>query len=140
LAGISHKLLRLKVIVADDNPEILRRIVSILAVEVDVVATAANGQSALDLIEEHRPDVVVLDLHMPLVSGIEVARELRKTESRPGVVICSVEAGSEAVEAAHQAGALGYVSKVCMGRDLVVAVKSAARGEPFFSPDPVWLA
>jgi DNA-binding NarL/FixJ family response regulator len=65
---------------------------------------------------------------------------LKKIDRAPAVVICSVEAGSETVEAAHRAGALGYVVKVCMTRDLVAAVRSAARGQAFLSSEPAKLA
>ena len=93
----------LKVVVADDNPAVLRRLVSLLATEFEVVSTA------------------------------EVTRRLRKLGRTPAVVICSVESDQEMIEAAQQAGALGYVFKKSMDRDLVKAVKSAARGETFIS-------
>jgi DNA-binding NarL/FixJ family response regulator len=126
--------MKLKVVVADDSPAILRRLVSLLGTEFDVVSTAENGQLALESAERYQPDVVVLDLAMPFLNGIEVTRELRKQESDPAVVICSVESDPEIIEAAQQAGALGYVFKWRMTRDLIMAVKSAARGEPFVSP------
>jgi hypothetical protein len=81
-------LARLRIIVADDNPAFLRELTSLLAPGFDVVATAANGRSALDLIRHYRPDLVVLDLGMPLLNGIDVTRELAK--HGPPVVICSV--------------------------------------------------
>jgi DNA-binding NarL/FixJ family response regulator len=124
-------LARLRIIVADDNPAFLRELTSLLAPEFDVVATAANGRSALDLIRRYKPDLVVLDLGMPLLNGIEVTRELAK--HTPPVVICSVETDPEVVEAAQRAGALAYVFKVRIERDLILAVKSALQGKPFAS-------
>jgi two-component system response regulator DegU len=88
---------------------------------------------ALDVIQNTRPDVVVLDLEMPLRNGIEVTRELRKLGPSPVVVICSVDTDPEIIEAALQAGALGYVSKMLLTNDLVRAVELAARGESFVS-------
>jgi len=79
------------------------------------------------------PNIIVLDLEMPILNGIEVTRELRKLGPNPAVVICSVESDQEMIEAAQQAGALGYVFKMHMDRDLVKAVKAAARGETFTS-------
>jgi DNA-binding NarL/FixJ family response regulator len=76
----------------------------------------------------------VLDLEMPGINGIEVAKELIKSPSSPAVVICSVENDPEVVEAARQAGALGYVFKARVAEDLIVAVKSVARGQSFVSP------
>jgi len=124
---------KLRVVVADDNPEALRRLVSILTVEFDVVATAKNGQLAIECVRDYKPDIVVLDLEMSILNGIEVTRELRKVGPTPAVVICSVESAPEIVEAAQQAGALGYVFKMRVTRDLIVAVRSAAVGEPFIS-------
>jgi DNA-binding NarL/FixJ family response regulator len=124
-------LARLRIIVADDNPAFLRELTSLLAPEFDVVATAANGRSALDLIRRYKPDLVVLDLGMPLLNGIEVTRELAKHS--PPVVICSVETDPEVVEAAQRAGALAYVFKVRIEKDLILAVKSALQGKPFAS-------
>jgi DNA-binding NarL/FixJ family response regulator len=68
-----------------------------------------------------------------MLNGLETTKELRKMPSPPAVVICSVETDPEIVEAARNAGAIGYVFKKNMVRDLVEAVKAAARGEPFAS-------
>ena len=123
---------RLRIIVADDNPAFLRELISLLTAEFEVVATAADGKSALDLIRRYKPDLVVLDLAMPILNGIELTRELAKHS--PSVVICSVETDPEIVEAARQVGALGYVFKVRVKKDLILAVKSAVQGRPFVSP------
>jgi DNA-binding NarL/FixJ family response regulator len=125
-------LARLRIIVADDNPAFLRELISLLTAQFEVVATAADGKSALDLIRRYKPDLVVLDLAMPILNGIELTRELAKHS--PSVVICSVETDPEIVEAARQVGALGYVFKVRVKRDLILAVKSAVQGRPFVSP------
>lgn len=120
-------------VVADDSPLALHQLVFLLGAEFEVVGTAENGQLALEVIRDTRPDVVVLDLEMPILNGIEVTRELRNAGPSPVVVICSVETDPEIVEAALQAGALGYVFKMSMNHDLVRAVKLAARGESFVS-------
>jgi DNA-binding NarL/FixJ family response regulator len=126
--------MKLRVVVADDNSDVRRRFVSLLEKEFDVVATAENGQSALECIRSYRPDVVVLDLQMPILNGIEVARELANLTPTPAIVICSVEDDPEFVQAAQEAGALGYVFKIRMAQDLIAAVKSVARGQSFVSP------
>jgi DNA-binding NarL/FixJ family response regulator len=127
-------LARLRIIVADDTPAFLRELTSLLEAEFDVVATAADGKSALDLIRRYKPDLVVLDLGMPVLNGIEVTRELAKHPPSPPVVLCSVETDPEIVEAARQAGALAYVFKLRVQKDLILAVKSALQGKPFVSP------
>ena len=125
--------MKLKVVVVDDNPEVLRLLVSLLEAEFNVVSTAENGQLALECIRRYKPEIVVLDLGMPLLNGIEVTRELKKLGPNPAVVICSVEQDPEIIEAAQQAGALGYVFKLRIHQDLIRAVKSVVRGESFIS-------
>jgi two-component system response regulator DegU len=126
--------MKLRIVVADDNTAFLAKIVSVLATEFEVLATAADGRSALECIRLYRPNVAVLDLEMPGLNGLEVTRELAESPSNPAVVICSVENYPEIVEAARQAGALGYVFKARVAKDLIVAVKSAADGQSFVSP------
>jgi DNA-binding NarL/FixJ family response regulator len=127
-------LARVRIIVADDNPAYLRELTLLLVAEFDVVATAADGKSALNLIRHYKPDVVVLDLHMPELNGMEVTSDLAKHPPSPPVVICSVETDPEVVEAARQAGAIAYVFKIRVQKDLILAVKSAVQGRPFVSP------
>jgi len=126
----------LRVIVADDNPLFLRELVSLLSLEFDVVATAEDGQSALDLVRLWKPDLVVVDIGIPRLNGIEVARQLTMHAPSPPVVICSIETDSEIVEAARQAGALGYVFKTRIGTDLISAAKSALQNKVFLSHAP----
>jgi DNA-binding NarL/FixJ family response regulator len=126
--------MKLRIVVADDNAAFLREFSLLLESEFDVVATAADGRTALECIRRCRPDVVVLDLEMSGLNGIQVARELAGHPPSPAVVICSVESDPEIVEAARQAGALGYVFKARIREDLIVAVKSVARGQSVVSP------
>ena len=122
--------MKLRVIVADDNSRMLEKIVSLLRTEFDVI-TATDGDSARESIHRNKPDVAVLDVVMPHINGIELAKELCMNGHSTQVVICSVENDQETIEAARGAGALGYVFKPRMARDLVSAVKSAAAGHPF---------
>ena len=122
---------KLRLIVADDSPLFLQKLISLLAVEFDIVATAADGKTALDLIRRYEPDLVVLDLQMPALNGIEVARELAKNPARPPIVMCSAETDPEIVEAAREAGAVEYVFKARVETDLTLAAKSAVQKNPF---------
>jgi DNA-binding NarL/FixJ family response regulator len=125
--------MRLRVVAVDDSPTVLRQLIYLLGVEFSVVGSAENGQMALDVTQDARPDVIVLDLQMPILNGIQVTRELRKMGPIPAVVICTVETDPETIEAALKAGALGYVFKIHLHQDLIKAVKLAARGESFVS-------
>lgn len=124
----------LRILIADDNAQFLRKTASILEIEFEVVATATDGQSALDGIRICRPEVVVLDLEMPFLNGIDVTRELTDLNPSPKAIICSVETDPEIVEAALAAGAMGYVFKSRIETDLVAAVQSVACGQVFVSP------
>lgn len=122
--------MKLRVIVADDNPGMLEQIASLLRTEFDVI-TATDGYSAREAIHRYKPDVAVLDVVMAQINGIELTKELCTNGHSTQVVICSVENDQETIEAPRGAGALGYVFKPRMARDLVSAVKSAAAGHPF---------
>ena len=126
--------MKLRILVADDNAQFLRKTASILETEFEVVATAADGRSAVESIRVCQPDVVVLDLEMPFLNGIDVTRELANQNPGPKAIICSVETDLEIVEAALAAGAMGYVFKSRIETDLVVAVQSVVRGQLFVSP------
>jgi DNA-binding NarL/FixJ family response regulator len=108
----------------------------LLAADFDVVATASDGKSALEFIRQNEPDVVIIDLQMPLLNGIEITKYLAEHPPGPPVVICSVETDPEIVDTALRAGALAYVFKSRIEKDLVLAVKSAVQGKPFTSAGP----
>ena len=125
--------MKLRILIADDNQKSLFALVKALSLEFDVIATATNGQSALEQIRRLQPSVAVLDLNMPELNGIEVAREIVRQRLSCAVVICSVEKAPEFIEAALAAGALGYVFKRRLNQDLSIAVQRAAHGESFIS-------
>jgi len=127
--------MKLRILVADDNSEFLRMMALILEAEFEVVATATDGQSALEAVRSCLPDLVVLDLEMPLLNGIDVTRELANHSPATRTVICSVETDPEIVETAVAAGAMGYVFKSRIETDLILAVRSVARGQVFVSSD-----
>jgi DNA-binding NarL/FixJ family response regulator len=126
---------KLRVVVADDVAESLHTIASVLKQTFHVVAERSDGISALEAIRECKPDVAVLDLSMPGLNGIEVAREAVKALPHLAVIICSIHREAILVQAAEEAGALGYVSKMQVCRDLVRAVETVASGLTFF-PKP----
>ena len=122
-----------RIIVADENPPFLQKAISSLAGEFEVVAIAMTGKLAMDLIRRYKPDVVVLKLGMPALTGIELVRELAACPPNPAVVICSGETDPVFVEAAQQAGARAYVFGGRIEKDLILAVKSVVQGKPFVS-------
>ena len=115
------------IVVADDFPAFLQKLVSLLDGKFHIVATAVCVQSALEAIRRCRPDLVLVDLNMPGLNGIEVTRESAKDPSGPRVVICSAESDPEVIQAAREAGAVACVTKSRLEADLIPALNSAVQ-------------
>ncbi len=126
----------LRVIIADDQASVREGLVLLLGLlpDIDVVAAAADGQQAVDLAAEHQPDAILLDLHMPVLDGIQATRML--TASQPGVaiVILTTYADDTSVLSALHAGARGYLTKDADRADIVRALHSATRGLSVMDP------
>jgi DNA-binding NarL/FixJ family response regulator len=123
-----------QVLLADDQEEIRQTVALILGAEFDIVGWAENGLRAVDLATRLSPDVLVLDISMPVVNGIEAACYLKELGSPARVVFLTVHSDPEFVEAALSAGALGYVLKPFLATDLVPAIWAAMQGHTFISP------
>ena len=125
----------MRVLLADDHSIVRRGLRSLLEdAGISVVAEAADGLEAIRLCEEHRPDVLILDVAMPKLNGIEVAARAQKLASRPGVIMLSMHADESYIIRALAAGARGYLLKSATDEDLLPAVRAVAAGKPFFSP------
>ncbi|MFZ1009109.1 MAG: response regulator transcription factor [Candidatus Sulfotelmatobacter sp.] len=123
-----------RVVLADDHPEILQTIAFTLRDKCDVVGTAENGRRAIELATELSPDILVLDICMPVVNGIEAACRLKELGSRVRVIFLTVHTDLEFVEAALSVGALGYVLKQSLATDLVPAIWVVTQDDIFISP------
>jgi DNA-binding NarL/FixJ family response regulator len=123
----------IRVVIVDDYLAMLARATAVLTPTCTVVGTAQDGASALEAILALQPDVAVLDISMPGMSGFEVAANLRAAGSSVAIVFLSVHGEKEFIEAAHFVGAVGYVVKQCLGSDLPKAVHAASAGERFVS-------
>jgi DNA-binding NarL/FixJ family response regulator len=99
-----------------------------------VVGAVKDGRAALEAARTLRPDVIVLDISMPGMSGLEVAGRLHRAGSTAALVILTVHDEEEVVLAARAAGAIGYVVKPRLASDLTLAVHEALAGRPFVSP------
>lgn len=123
-----------RVLLVDDNQKTLARAKSVLSVRCAVVGTVSNGPAALEAAASLNPDVIVLDMSMPGMSGLEVAQKLRAAGSAAQIVFLTVHDEEELILAARNAGALGYVVKPRLVSDLELAVREALAGRPFQSP------
>jgi two-component system response regulator NreC len=126
----------ISIVVADDHPVVRRGMRALLESQPDfsIAGAAADGLEAVRLTERLKPDVLVLDLMMPGLSGLEALRILRERGPRTRIVVLSMYSSNAFIAQALQNGAIGYVLKDCTEENLVQAVKEAAAGRRFLSP------
>lgn len=125
----------MRVLLADDHAIVRRGLRGLLeSADVAVVGEAADGVEAVRLCEEQRPDVLVLDITMPRMNGIEVAARVQKLDPKPGIIILSVHADESYIIRALAAGAKAYLLKSATDEDLLPALRAVAADKPFFSP------
>ena len=127
---------RIQVLLADDHLVVRKGLRSILERQsgMEVVGEAADGREAVSLSESLTPDVVIMDITMPHLNGIDATAQIVKRNPKIGVVILSVHSDETYILRALNAGAKGYLLKDSAETDLVKAVDTVALGKPFFSP------
>ena len=125
---------RIRVLVADDHQQMLEYVCELLSADCfEVVDAVSDGQAALESALKLRPDVVVLDISMPVMNGIQAAKRLREANPDTRIVFLTVDKDPDTCHAALQTGALGYVLKPRLGNDLIPAIKMAHSGQRFVS-------
>ena len=122
-----------RVLLADDHPALLEAEIALLSPHVDVVGTAADGAALVAEAFRLHPDVIVTDISMPILNGIDAVHKIRKSGSTAKFVFVTVHSEGEFVEAAMEAGALGYVQKLCLNHDLVPAIEAVLAGRSYVS-------
>jgi DNA-binding NarL/FixJ family response regulator len=125
---------RPRVLLADDHADFLATVARLLDGEYEVVGAVGDGESVLREAARLEPEVVVLDITMPGLNGIEAARMLKAEGDAAAVVVLTVHSDPDYVRAALAAGALGYVVKSRLASDLLPGLKEALAGRVFVSP------
>jgi len=121
------------VLLADDHKSFLTRTRAVLGDDFDIVGEVSNGRDAVEEVQRLDPDVLVIDLSMPLLDGLQAVSQLRSRKCRTKFVFLTVHEDSDYVAAAFSAGASAYVTKSHVSTDLVPAIQEALEGRTYVS-------
>jgi DNA-binding NarL/FixJ family response regulator len=126
----------LRIMIVDDHEVVRRGLHTLMATQAgwEVVGEAANGTEAVRRVNELKPDVVIMDVTMPVMSGLEATRLIMETAPQTKVLIFTMHDSEQMVQTALEAGARGYVLKSDAGNNLVAAVKALSQHETFVTP------
>lgn len=126
---------KIRLLIADDHPIVRKGLLSTVESEpgIKVVAEAQNGEEALSLIREHTPDVAVLDIDMPKLDGLAVAREVSKLSLGTRIIFLTLHKDADLFKAAIQAGGKGYLLKDSAMQEIVASVRAVFAGQQFVS-------
>jgi DNA-binding NarL/FixJ family response regulator len=129
-------MMGVRLLLADDHEIVRRGLRALLEAEAgwEVVAEAADGRDAIEKTKEMRPDVAILDITMPSLNGLEVARQIVASGAQTKVLILTVHDSDPLIQQVLEAGARGYLLKSDAARDLVAAVDALRRNKTFFTP------
>jgi DNA-binding NarL/FixJ family response regulator len=128
-----ERMAKVRVLLADDHEEILARVRTTLGEEFEVVGAVKNGRDAVIEVQRLDPDVLVIDISMPVLNGLQAASRVRSTNPRTKVVFLTVHEDRDFVAAALSAGAVGYVTKSQLTTDLAPAIREAFEGHTYVS-------
>ena len=126
----------IRVLIADDHTLVRDGIRALLALaaDIDVVGEAANGKEALEKVKELHPDVVLMDLMMPLMSGLDATRRIRRDHPETRVLALTQYDDSDYVIPVIEAGARGYITKMAAFSELAFAIQAVSKGDSYLSP------
>ncbi|HTM50690.1 MAG TPA: response regulator transcription factor, partial [Bryobacteraceae bacterium] len=125
---------KFRLLMADDHTLVLEGLKRILESEVDLVGMAENGREMLRMAEELKPDVVLVDISMPLLNGIDAARQLLRITPQSKVIFLTMHADSDYVSEAFRAGASGYLLKRSAASELLTAIQEVMKGRCYVTP------
>jgi DNA-binding NarL/FixJ family response regulator len=126
--------MRKRILLGDDHALLLEGLARLLETEFEVVGTALNGRTLLDMAERLNPDVVVIDIGMPELNGIEAGRRLAKLAPATKIVFVTQQLAPAYLHAAFSLGAMAYVAKQTAASELLTAIRMALRGQYYVTP------
>jgi DNA-binding NarL/FixJ family response regulator len=124
---------KIRVVLADDHKAVAAKVRQVLCEEFEVVAAVEDGSQAVDAVRLLDPDVLVMDISMPILDGLHAAKRMRKADCRAKIIFLTIHEDHDFVTAAFSAGASGYVTKARLTTDLVTAIREALLGHIFVS-------
>lgn len=126
----------IRIVIADDHRLVRQSIITLLegAEDVEVVGEAANGHDTLKLVQQKRPDVVLMDIAMPLLTGIETTRRIQTLSVDTRVIILSMHSDEDMVRRILKCGASGYLLKSSDAEELLIAIRSVSNGKTYLTP------
>ena len=125
---------RTRVLLADDHAIVAEGLATLLKGHFDLVGIVGNGNELIDLARKLRPDVIVADIAMPVLSGLEALRRLKATPSEAKVIFLTMHADAQLATEAFRAGASGYVLKQSAGEELIAAIQEVLQGRTYLTP------
>jgi DNA-binding NarL/FixJ family response regulator len=133
---MSEKADNIKLVLVDDHPAVLCQTIQLLPDRFEVLETLNDTPELLNVVQKLHPDIIVLDITLPTMSGVDAARRLRLAGDKTTIVFLSVHTDPDYAWEAFNVGALGYVIKRRLASDLVRALDAALAGKRFVSPCP----
>ena len=130
---IVFQFMGMRILLADDDPEMLKAVAGMLSA-LGVVETVADGQALVEAAMRLKPDLIVTDLTMPGLNGIQAVKKINSGNSPPKVIFLTVHNDPDVVSACLAAGASGYVEKKRISPDLMIAIREVTAGRSFLSP------
>ena len=125
---------RKRILLADDHAEMLEEIRALLSERYEIIGAVENGAKLVEAAKALKPDLIVSDISMPVMSGFEAAAKIRESDLSPKIIFLTVQSSPAYLKKAKALGAEGYVLKVYTAEQLLLAIASVLTGTPYFSP------
>ncbi len=135
-----NSIAAVRVLVVEDNPQFLEYFVSFIDrhTDMDLVGRAEDGATAVRIAESLRPDLILMDIALPALSGFDAARQISRVSPESKIVFVTQQSSRDFLEEAFSVGAQAYVLKVRVEKDLLAALENVCHGEKFVSPGLQW--